>query len=310
MANVVLSDLLTFAGEIASPDSSGATATREFIYWINAALARLYAEQSWNHTLGVAKITILPEEAGTAFAVVKGAATFTATSVAEKYLDELWDLHSDDEPDQSFRISFRSDAGNGTFRDGGLWIQDNVAAGAITWRKTLYDLPENAKEIYSVRLMQTRDALVGVIPHKFDLYKIEQPKEVGFPRIYTLRDNKIEIWPAPTTDYYSLTISYRKAPARYTTATVTTTELDWPQEWEDLIQKAIQVEAAITLGEDSPIPYPLAKSEFEERLENYKALDSKKDTPSGPMDLNLPAPGGRRFTYDYGYGDGPLTDIT
>jgi len=312
MANVVLSDLLTFAGEIASPDSSGATATREFIYWINAALARLYAEQSWNHTLGVAKITLLPEEGGTGFGATQGSAsvTFSGGTLWDRYVDDQWDLHSADEADQTFKIQTKASVSAGTLKDGDIWIQATLTGGVITWRKTIYDLPENAKEIYSIRLMQTRDELVGVVPHKFDLYKIEQPKEVGFPRIYTLRDNKIEIWPAPTTDYYSLTVSYRKAPARYTTATVTTTELDWPQEWEDLIQKAIQVEAAITLGEDSPIPYPLAKSEFEERLENYKALDSKKDTPSGPMDLNLPAAGGRRFTYDYGYGDGPLTDIT
>ena len=311
MANVVFGDLLTFAGEVASPDSSGATATREFVYWINAALARLYAEQSWNHTLGVAKITIVPEEAATGIAINKGAVAFTIGSdLLAKYVDDKWDFHIDAEPDQSFRVQTKVDADNGVMEAQDIWIQANLSGGTGSWHKTVYDLPDNAKEIYSVRLMQTRDQLVGVIPHKFDVYRIEQPKEVGFPRIYTLRDNKIEIWPAPSSDYYSLTISYRKAPARYTTATATTTEIDWPQEWEDLVQKAIQVEAAITLGEDSPIPYMLAKSEFEERLENYKALDSKKDTPSGPMQLQHPTVGGRRFAYDYGYGDGPLTDIT
>ena len=309
MANVVLSDLLTFCGEIASPDSSGATATREFIHWINAALARLYAEQSWNHTLEATKITILPKEAGASFAVTQGASTFTIVSLLAKYVDDQWDLHSEDEPDQILRVKTRTNATNGILNDGDVWIQSTLASGTVSWHKTIYDLPSNAKQIYLVKLMQTRDLLMGVIPHKFDLYRLEQPKETGFPRIYTLRDNKIEFWPAPSTDYYSVTVSYRKAPARYTTATVTSTELDWPQEWEDLLQKAIQLEAAITLGEDSPIPYPLAKGEFEERLENYKSLDSKKDTPSGPMDVSVPNSGVRKFTYDYGLGAGPLADV-
>jgi len=312
MANVVLSDLLTFCGEIASPDSSGATATREFIYWVNAALARLYAEASWNHTLEVTKITILPEEAGAAFTVVKGAGTFTVTSILAKYATEQWDFHSGDEPDQVFRVQSVDAAptpNTGTFNDGDIWIQDNVTSGTVSWHKTIYDLPSNAKQVYLAKPMQTRDLLMGVVPHKFDLYRLEQPKEIGFPRVYTLRDNKIEFWPAPSTDYYSVTVSYRKAPARFTTATVTSTELDWPQEWEDLIQKAIQLEAAITLGEDSPIPYPLAKGEFEERLENYKSLDSKKDSPSGPMDVSVPSSGIRKFSYDYGMGAGPLADV-
>ena len=174
MANVVLSDLLTFAGEVASPDSSGATANREFIYWINAALARLYAEHSWNHTLGVAKITILPEEAGAGFTINKGSVNFTITSLLEKYVDEKWDLHVGEEPDQTFRVKTRTDATNGILEDQDIWIQANLSSGAVIWRKSIYDLPENAKEIYSVRLMQTRDELVGVIPH-LSLIHISEP---------------------------------------------------------------------------------------------------------------------------------------
>lgn len=309
-ANVVLSDLLTFCGEIASPDSSGDTANREFVHWINAALARLYAEASWNHTLTTTKITILPQVDTTGVGIAQGSDTVVAVSFSSSYIEEQWDFHIDAEPDQTFRV--KATAGGparATFVDGDIWIQSTLSGGTGSWHKTIYPLPFNAKQIYLVKLMQTRDLLMGVVPHKFDLYKLEQPKEVGFPRIYTLRNNRVEFWPAPSTDYYSVTVSYRKAPARFTTATVTTTELDWPQEWEDLLQKAIQLEAAITLGEDSPIPYPLAKGEFEERLENYKSLDSKKDTPSGPMDVSVPNSGVRKFSYDYGLGAGPLADV-
>ena len=313
MANVVLSDLLTFCGEIASPDSSGATATREFLHWINAALARLYAEQSWHHTLEIAKITLVPQEDVTGVIISEGgtAVAWTA-SLDEKYIDD-WEFHTGTEPDQTFRVQSILDPGTGlligNFQTGSVWIQDDVSGGTGSWHQTIYDLPSNAKQVYLVKLMQTRDLLMGVIPHKFDLYRLEQPKETGFPRVYTLRNNKIEFWPAPSTDYYSVAVSYRKAPQRFTTATVTSTELDWPQEWEDLLHKAVQLEAAITLGEDSPIPYPLAKGEFEERLENYKSLDSKKDTASGPMDVAEPNSGVRKFTYDYGMGAGPLADV-
>ena len=170
-------------------------------------------------------------------------------------------------------------------------------------------MPSNAKEIFSVRILDTRDELISVVPHKFDQYKMEGPKETGYPRFYTLRDDKIEIWPAPSADYYLLAISFRKGAPYYTTATATSTEVDWPIEWQDLLQKGIQLEASITLGDVAPIKYDLAKMEFEERLSNYVSLDASRDTPAGPMQLSPPTaiPRGRIF-YDYGYGDGPLAD--
>ena len=313
MAGPTIADLKTFCGEIASPDSSGATAEREFIYWINAALARLYAEHAWNHALEYAKVVILPAESGTTLVATQGSSTITvsgADTFAAKYLSELWELHSNNDSNQSFRLSaIAGGSTSATLFAGDVWVESTISGGAYSWRKTVYDLPSNAKEIFSVRILDTRDELISVVPHKFDQYKMEGPKETGYPRFYTLRDDKIEIWPAPSSDYFLLAISFRKGAPYYTTATVTSTEVDWPIEWQDILQKGIQLEAAITLGDVAPIKYDLAKMEFEERLSNYVSLDSSRDTPGGPMQLSPPTaiPRGRIF-YDYGYGDGPLAD--
>ena len=311
MAGPTIADLNTFCGEVASPDSSGATALREFMYWINAGLARLYAEHAWNHAVEIAKIVILPAETGTTLAATQGSDAVTVSgsdTFASKYLDDGWALHADGDSNQTFLLSATASSTVGTIDS--IWVEATQASGNFTWRKNIYDLPSNAKEIFSVRILDTRDVLSSAIPHKFDQYSMEGPKETGYPRFYTLRNDKIEIWPAPDTEYRVLSVTFRKGAPYYTTATATSTEVDWPIEWQDLLQKAIQLEAAISLGEVSPIKYDLAKMEFEERLSNYISLDSSRDTPGGPMELSPPTTVTRgRIYYDYGYGDGPLQDL-
>jgi len=316
MAGPTIADLNTFCGEVASPDSSGATALREFMYWINAGLARLYAEHAWNHAVETAKIPILPAESGTKLGATQGSSTITLSAgetFNAKYLSDEWVLHADADSNQTFRLSAIDTAGgsvSATLINGDLWVQPTQATGNYTWRKNIYPLPSNAKEVYSVRILDTRDILASATPKKYDEYTMEGPKETGYPRFYTLRNDKIEIWPAPDTDYRVIAVTFRKGPPSYTTATDTATEVDWPIEWQDLLQKAIQLEASITLGEVSPIKYDLAKMEFEERLANYKSLDSSKDTQGGPMQLSPPTSVTRgRIFYDYGYGDGPLQDL-
>jgi hypothetical protein len=77
---LTLGELRAFCAEVASPDSAGASADREFMIWINAALLRCYTELHWDRLQFENKITVVPPvtvccaPAGAAIAAVARAA--------------------------------------------------------------------------------------------------------------------------------------------------------------------------------------------------------------------------------------------
>src|SRR5690606_37907593 len=123
----------------------------------------------------------------------------------------------------------------------------------------------------------------------------------------TLREGCLEIWSHPGNTYLKLGISYRKGPRVYEDDALDAEEIGWPEHWRDLLYKAIQLEAVITLGNDAPISYQIAKIEFTDRLNRYKGLDSNRDEMTGPLCVRAPVAFGPRHQRSFSNFD-PLVD--
>lgn len=313
---ITLGTLRTFCQEIASPDSSGGTADREFMIWINGAIKRLFAEIGWDRILKEQKLTILPEETGSALTVTKGSLSCSlggAETFLAKYVTGEWDFYIGDEGSFILRLASIDNSPTnttGTFRTGDEWIK---SSGVKTWeaRKTKYDLPDDAKQLHRAQIMGNGDLLVILPPHEFDHQKSYNPAQSGsYPRVCCLRKGHLEIWPHPGDSYVKLGLSYRKGAPTYTwtSSTHDSTEVDWDEEWIDLLHKAILLEAAIYQGEGSPVNYPVVFSEYETRLRRYRGLNSVRAELGGPMNLKPPMReyphNPRSFSWV-----GPLTDV-
>lgn len=289
---LTLGDLRTYCREIASPDSAGTTAEREFNVWINAALARVYMELEWDKLQHQATIPIeIAEEYSSDLTLVLGSsAVYSAGgNLLAKYVTEEWDMVVDGESQRVFRLGTFTDVNNATMRTGDRWSQASAAGKSVTFAKTKYSLPDNAFQVQRVQVLQSGAPLARLTPEEFDRQKAFNATLLsGHPRFYTLRDETLEVWPHPGTTYVDLGISYRKGPTIYTVASLDSAEIEWPVTYADLIYKAILLEAAITQGEDSPVPYPVALREFDHRLGRFKNLDSDRRERAGPMSLRLP----------------------
>ena len=290
---ITLGDLRTFTREIASPDSSGATAEREFMIWINSAILRVFADNDWDKILHTRLINVLPEETGTLMGVTQDSLAVTVVgpdALVQKYVDDEWEIIIEGEGAQTFQLTSIASALAGTFRAGDEWILATGSSKEWTAIQTKYDLPDNAKAVTRVQVMQNGGFPVHYLAlHEFDLMKGNLPTQTGQdPRWYTLRDGKIEIYPHPGSTRKKLGVTYRKGPTVLADAALDAAEIDWDEEWKDLLYKAIQLEASITQGRAAPIPFPLAFQVYQERLMKYKGLDGNKSDLTGPMGLNHP----------------------
>lgn len=291
---ITIGSLRSFCAEIASPDSAGDTADREFMLWINAAIARLYSELGWDQILHERKVTVVPAESGSNLAVTQGSTSVTLGGgevFLDKYVTDEWEFYVEGDSSSYFVLESIDNAPDtaGTFRDGDEWIEATDAAAAWTAVQTKYTLPDNAKQIQRAQVLGIGDQLVILSPDEFDLQRSMNPTQTGsYPRFACLRENRLEIWPHPGSDYVKIGLSYRKGPPTYADAADDADEVDWSNEWRDLLHKAILLEAAITQGEGSPINYAVLTREYEDRLNRYKGLSANKANLSGPLDVRVP----------------------
>ncbi len=293
---ITLGDLRTFAQEMASPDSSGASADREFMVWINGALRRVYSELSWDKILHERKINIPIEETGTAMTVTQDSLALVLTSgtFLAKYVTDRWNLAIDGDATQVFELASIDDSPtnqNATMRDGDQWIEATATGKSYTFYQTIFSLPDNAERIERVQILASGLHVIGLEPDEFDHQRSFNIQQRGqYPRFFTFRAGNLEIWPHPGTTRVKLGISYTKGPTAYTTATADATTIEWEEKHRDLLEKAIMLEAAIYQGDQSPVPYGIAEREYMSRLNRYKSLNNQKRNRAGPMRLLLPRP--------------------
>lgn len=286
---ITLGDLRTFCAEVASHDISGDTSQREFMVWINGALQRLYSERCWHHIQVKSKIFLEVEETGSELILTQGSRTVSlggAEVFLDKYVTDEWSLHIDSDGTQTWRLVSIDNVADtqATLEEGGNWPGASATSVAYAFVKDRYDLPNDAKELLRVNLIQVQEPLAGKSPAEFDAIKQATPTQRSLtPLIYCVRGGKMEVYPPPGDTYRTLEITYRKAAAFYTTASLDTVEVDWPEEWRDLLEKAIMLEASFHLADSAPVRYESAKFEYETRLKSYESLDSQVTNLAGPM---------------------------
>ena len=285
---LTLGQLRQFAAEIASPDPSSLAADREISYWINAALRRIHAEHYWTHYSAVDRIYLDPEETGSNLVVTQDSVNITLTSgetFKTKYLTERWHLHVNGEGRMTFELKEIVGPTEANLKDGHNYTQASTTE-SYTWSRHIYPLPNEAIRVLRIELMQNRFDLRHLQPHEFDLQRQSTPTQRGNdPIFYTFRGGNVEVWPAPGTQRHTLMVTYQKGPPSYKNDDVDDTAIDWDMRWDDLLQKAVILEASITQGSNAPVQMGVAKMEYEECLNNKKEDDSGIQNLTGPMFL-------------------------
>lgn len=285
---LTLGDLRTFCAETASPDANSAAADREFMLWINFALSRLWSEHDWTHARSVRKVILAPEESGSAMTVTQGSRTITLTgeTFAEKYLTDGWRLNVTGEQRMLFRLASIESPTSATLAEDELWIQATSAAASYTWSRYHYPLPEDAWRVTRVENVQSLGCVMHLEPDAFDSERsIGQNSRSGHPLCYTIRNSQLEVWPGPGSDYVPLEVTYTRKAPRYSVSDPSERTVDWPESKSELLYRAIMLEASVTQGEASPVPYGLASREYERTLEAHRGTDSNASALTGPMSL-------------------------
>lgn len=311
---LTLGQLRAFCAEIASPDSAGDSADREFMVWINAALIRCYTELHWDRIQFEKKITVVPPvDGGATLNVTIGsrAIVLSAGSIAQAYLDDRWELQIDAENRWTFELYSIDDSPtnrNATLIEGDEWVAATATGLQHSWVKTRYTLPDNAQRVSRVQVLDNQqDVIVLANPAEFDRARLEAPTQSGNqPRFCTFRRGKLELWPHPGT-YTKLSVTYIKGPTVLEDDALDAAVIDWDDSWRDLLQKAIQLEAAITQGENAPVVYPIARAEWEDRKATYHQKSTQPDL-TGPMSLSMPVEMRQNLDRSTRF-LGPLTDV-
>lgn len=173
-----------------------------------------------------------------------------------------------------------------TFRAGDEWIQATGTGLDFHAVKHRFAFGQ-ALEIERVQLPAQGYDLEIVLPATFDRVKLQQPTARGVtPSHGTFREGHVEVWPGPGDDYLRLALTYRLAYSPLATAAADSVEVEWPEVHRDVLRKAILLEASITQGKESPVPYPLAVGEYVEAVKALRAT-ATKDMQPGPLAVNL-----------------------
>ena len=289
---ITLGDLRTFAAEIASADISSAAGDREIQHWINNAIQRVWSESDWSWANSEARIALEFSESGSAMDLTSQSRVITLTGEVfkAKYLSDRWQLHVTGEGNMTLELESIQSPTSATLKPGHEWAAATSTTTAYVWSRHIYPLPLNAKQVKRCQDMQNRFDLTGLSPSAFDQARQQTPTQRGnVPLFYTVRQGNIEFWPGPnSTTYRTMYLSIRRGPTIHLTDAPAGDTVDWPEEWNDLLHKAIILEASITQGKNAVVDYPIALREYEERLKIYKAEDGNIQDLGGPMHLTSP----------------------
>ncbi len=271
-----LGDIRQYASEI-SYDSSDEKADRAYMRWINQGLQEIVRAHNWTYYRSYSRIYLDVEETGDNMSLTQDSNVVTLTSseyFANKYVTEKWDLIVDGEGDVAHRLTELMDSENGRLAD--KWIRATSATTSYTWTRYAYPLPARVKQIHLVEDTDSRlEVLDARTPERFDRLRQSQPGlRDSFPRYYLIREGNIEFWPSAGTERQLVALTYDRKPPLYKKADPDSTVIDFKEEWSDLVEKAVAVQCSIEMGEAAQIPYPLARTSFEDCLRDYVAEDA------------------------------------
>lgn len=281
---ITVGALRDFCRERASSDNADVTAAREFMGWINSALDKLYKTVTWDRTITEQKLTIVPRESVTDLVVTQGSlALASATGFLQKYVDNRWELAINGFTRGTFELaSLAVGLKSGTLRTGDEWTPASAVGVTCYFLNTRFPLPK-VKEVYRVQLIDSGVIIRVLTPTEFDYLKQVDPLSQGSdPRYCTWRQGFLEVWPSPGTNYRKMSISYQREFTRILDTALDADVVDWDEENQDVLEKAILVQASITQGENSPISFNMAKQEFMDSLALAKGY-SQRNNLTGPM---------------------------
>lgn len=288
---ITVGTLRTFCEEQASPDLAGGTADREFMKWINSALVRLYKAAPWDRLVREEKRLIYPQEKFTAVLGLTQASlavVVSAGALLAKYVSERWELAVDGYDRGTFELAAMAVGGlTGTLRTGDEW--PNATSTTLTgyFLNTRFALPL-AKNVTRVQVVESGLPVTLLTPTQFDKQRDLWGTGHGSdPRFCTFRRGVLEVWPHPGENYRKLSVTYQLAFTRIADTALDADTVEWDEEQQDLLEKAILVEAAITQGEAAVVPYVVALREYENALRGDREYSQRQDL-SGPMGLRLP----------------------
>ena len=286
---------------------TGTLADEIAVRFLRQALQRLSRAHPWTHYAKRQRITLDPEEDGTATVAAGGTTITSVTTDAaggvnwpSKYAEtsEAWDIILAADTAKAFRFATVATT-TGTLATGQKWTAAAVTAGAFTARRFRYSLPDDFTRGHQrIQDLTTFWEVEYVPPATFDAIRTWNANYgASQPEIYTLRDNGyIEFFPAPGSSYGVVELSFTRKPTLPTTATTVGTSVDWPEDLEALLYLAIEVEAARWQGKAAQIPYAICAPELERAIGQARAMDTDRGRRDRTFTLNF-APGPGRMAH-------------
>lgn len=291
---LTLADLRQYAYD-AAYDMADTKADRLALGWINQALEFLWRRHPWTYYQQTQQITLDPEETGTDAQVTAGANTVVRGSTwTAKYATEGWDLQLTG-VDYLYRIASISTV-TATLETGQKWTGATGTGVAYTLSRSRYALPDDfTQKNLLVWDLLTRAPVLPKTTAEFDLIKHAVPNHRDSqPRYYTLRgDGKIEFYPAPGSSYAVVQLTYVRKPTYFTSDSLSTEVVDWPDEHGHLLKLAIEAQAARFQGEAAQVPYDKVLYELNREIAMVRAVDEAQAGENLSMGLNMSGLGPR-----------------
>lgn len=261
-------------------DSASGKSLREITRWINAALRVCANAREWSFLRDVVSITLTPGVSGSYLGVTQDSDQLTLDSAQTEVFLQAWVdqqrifIIEGAEP-QHYTISTVLNPRLAQLTAGQTWVAATDAAATYSVVRSLYDLPENTRQVHEVRLASTRQILTPYTVTDFDFLKHTEATSTGSPTHYTIRGDQIEVWPplAAGSDTDQLLLTRTRLPTPVKDTSLPTTTIDWPDSMADLLERAVDVEIVSKCGATSMLNPQLALAAFGEAMGRYKATD-------------------------------------
>lgn len=256
-------------------DAADGKALRIVTRAINAALEQCSNAHEWSFYRDQTTVPIEAVVTGAALGVVLASDVFTLTAELwhQKYVDDGWELLVTGESGVLFR--FAALTGATVARMTQAWVQATDTVTAYTVMRSVYDLPDDTIGLYEVRLASDRRILPSLTPSDFDSRKFDQLGQTGSPIWYTVRGDELEVWPA-STSADTLLLSRRRAPARVYDVSPDTTAIDWPDRFESVLLRAVDVQIVTTMRASTQLEPSLVLGAYQQALGRAKDQDGAR----------------------------------
>lgn len=259
-------------------DMADGKADRVILGLVNAALQELYAEHRWERFKKRATIDLDVGVAVAALVVTQDSAVVTgaAGDFLTKYYEEGWDLKITDDDTVLYRLAEKPSSPT-TARLDKAWIATGGTKTA-TWLRSTYPLPDGFQTIRELQLSSSKNYLALLAPDVFDAERFDTPTETGVPRVYTVRETTLEVWPPlPTTGTRErIMLSYDRRPELFTSSSHADSVVDFDDQHRGLLLAALDVQIATRHRGQTQLDLGAALTRYQRLLSIAKGHDAQR----------------------------------